>query len=492
MIKEVILERVKNTEDVKFDDVIEVLCVERTPRKDKDKFIKEYELDHEILKRPDKIIKRKVIENGKETKISVSEAVAKILLSYQKKIVEYAVAFLFGKPINLESKSVAEFESFKEVWKSLKMDNVLREVSRRTMIETEAAILFYPEIKTKPVLKNGKPVVVKGVPTMETTSRKLRSKILCVDNGDDIFAYFDEYGDLEAFTRKYQIYDMNAKKHYERYDIFMDNVIIYAVKKDKWIITSTENIIGKIPVIYFYQKRCEWNDVQGLIDREEMHRSKHADTNDYFGSPAVVCKGKIENPPDKNDNAKFFQLKGIKDPDSGKTEYGDISYLTYDKDTVSVKLEHEMNHEAIHSFTFTPNITLDTLKSLGNTSGVALEIMFYDPLLKAQNKQELFGSNIERIINLLKVMIGTFLDQDKAKSLEKMEVEYQFSNPLPSNITEMISDLTTATGGEAIMSIEDAVMKNPLVTDKQATIVNLKKEKEQLAEKENKIENSFN
>jgi hypothetical protein len=31
-----------------------------------------------------------------------------------------------------------------------------------------------------------------------------------------------------------------------------------------------------------------------------------------------------------------------------------------------------------------------------------------------------------------------------------------------------------------------------LVTDKQATIVNLKKEKEQLAEKENKIENSFN
>jgi SPP1 family phage portal protein len=483
----------EGTTGIKFNDVIKLLCVEKVDSDVKKKNMEEYGLKHAILQqsvRPDRQIK-------KDGQLIRTEKVARIILAYQKKIVEYAVAFLFGKPINLESPDAdkALFEKFKEVWvKKLKMDNVLKDVARKTMIEQESAILFYPDLKEGVVMENGEiKLDEKSEPITEVKARKLRTRVLCLENGDEIFPYFDEYGDLEAFTRKYTTKDVFTKKSVICYDIYFDDLIIFARKVDKdWRVTTKPNIMGKIPVVYFYQKEKEWNDVQILIDREEMHSSKHADTNDYFGSPAVVSKGKLKSAPEKGDVAKFFQMEGEVNPQTGKMEYGDIDYLTYDKDTESVKQEHDLNNERIHSFTSTPNITLDTLKSLGNTSGVALEIMFYDPMLKAQNKQEIFGTNIERCINLLKVMIGTFLDLGSKDAYEKLNVEFQFSNPLPNNITELIDVLSVAVGGKAIMAQEDAVSKNPLVTDKQKAISNLQNEVKQEQELNSKIEQSYN
>ncbi len=437
--------------------VISELCSQNPDiKKGISDLIDQYENRHKILEREDKIIKTK---DGPK-----KEAVAKLILSYQRKIVNYAVAFLFGKPVTLScsnKESEKAFDKFKEHWKSLKMDSVLREFSRKIFVEKEAALLIYPQIKEEGTEK----------------IRKLRCMILCESNKDSIYPYFDNYGDLIAFTRKFKVKNSDGKE-VEKLTIYTADAIFDGEKSDNWIFSKKENIIKKIPVIYAFQNECEWNDVQSLIDRQEMLISKNADANDYFGNPALVSKGKLKNAPSKGEVGRFFQIEGEKNG-SGDITYGDVEILTWDRAPESIKMEHSINDNFIHGFTNTPNITIDTIKGLGNLSGIALKLLFYDAILKSQNKQEIFGEVLERLINLLKVMIGGLIEKTEEEGFKKLNVEFEFGDNVPLNTQEMIDMLSVAAGGKPIISQVGAVSKNPLVQDSVAEMENIGKEKEE-------------
>ena len=184
--------------------------------------------------------------------------------------------------------------------------------------------------------------------------------------------------------------------------------------------------------------------------------------------------------PDKTEDGKMLQFSADENTQTGEIEYGDAEYLTWDHSPESIKLEVENLKEFIYSMTATPDISFNNIKGVGNVSGIALRFMFLDSLLKAKDKQEIYGTGLTRRINLLKAILSV-VDVKQAANLEKLDISVEFGNPLPENIQDIIQTLALARPGEPIMSKETAVRYNPFVNDPIAEIALMKHEQGQTA-----------
>jgi SPP1 family phage portal protein len=427
---------------------------------DIEKWREEYDCEHEILKKLDKKVG--------ETKIV---KLAKLIAAFQKIIVESAVAFLFGNPpvITRTSDDGTQdaFNKLRLVMKKNKCSFLNRSLARNLFIDTQVAELWYA------VKDEGKPAKI-GVMLLK---------------GDCIWAHFDETGDMDAFVRMYEEEISESIQKNVIHEIYTADKIIKMTKTSTGLSVEEKiNPFGKIPVVYYQQDKPEWGDVQSLIDRFEEVISSHSDTNDYFASPMLTLKGSIASLPEKQQTGKVIRLVGEKGVD-GKTEWGSAEYLTWDQSPESLELEINNVKGLIFSLTQTPDLSFDNVKSLGNISGIALKLMFFGPINKSKNKQEIFGPGLERRISVI-TSILEFVDVSLQDQLNNLEVNVMFSDCLPENITELVTTLSTARGGEPVMSRETAVKNNPLVSDADAELEIL--EKEDKTNSANSLAESFN
>jgi SPP1 family phage portal protein len=128
--------------------------------------------------------------------------------------------------------------------------------------------------------------------------------------------------------------------------------------------------------------------------------------------------------------------------------------------------------------TATPDLSLSNVKGLTKTSGEALKFLFLDSILKAKDKEEIFGEAMARRINLLKAMLAIHdvSQKEKFKELD-ISVNFGIGGILPDDITEKVRALSIARGGDSIMSRDEAVRQNPFVSDAEEDIKRLETEK---------------
>lgn len=405
--------------------------------------------------------------------------VARLPIPMQKRIVRLAATFLCGRPIELVSNQVAEAEKnllevMQKTWKDNKLDYKSKKLAKLMMAETECAEIWYTEEAEegfwKGTVNEGKSYV----------KFKLRMKILSPGLGDQLYPVFNAAGDMIAFGRGYTV-AIEGKK-VERLDLYTAEKFYYFTKSDTgWQEAKKpeENIVKKIPVIYYSQEAPEWYDVQDLIERFEKSISNHADTNDYHASPTIVSQNaKIVGFAQKGEQGKLIEVEG---------QNADVKYLSWDKSPDSTKLEQENLLNLIYSLTDTPNISFEQMKGLGTFSGIALKMLFLGAHMKASDHEENFGESVQRRLNYLKAAMVKVNEKDLSGS-ETMYVEPKFTYFLPKNEQEMIEMLTTAAGPDKpIMSRKTAVTLNPLVEDPENELELIKDE----ANSSEELDNQF-
>lgn len=410
---------------------------------------------NDITKRPDKILS----EDGEEIHDAVNNTIRRTVdhaivkvnrlpIPIQKRIVLIASTFLVGERINIESDAESEIDNkleqlVRKVWKDNKLDYRSKEVAKLMKSETHCAELWYDYENAD---------YWKGTIISES-KKKFGVKVLAESKGDKLYPIFDEYDDLVAFGRGYDVTGEDGKK-IEHFDIYTETKIIYGEKNEQeWTSKTIDNPFGAIPVIYYSQDAPEWADVQPLIDRMENRLSDFADTNDYFGDPALVANGNVTNMPDKAEVGKTFQV----------TNGGDVKYLTWDSAPESIKMEFDMLEQEINAGTHTPNISFDSMKNiLGNTSGIALKLLFMDAQIKATDQQEAFGMLIQRRLNLLIKMVVSLA---KGHFVNHTLSLYPIFKPyMPVNDVEYNNLLLSAYKG-GMISKKTMVSKSTLVQD---------------------------
>lgn len=415
-------------------------------------------------KRPDKQIET---DNG-----LMVVPVARIPISLQKKIVHLAAAFLCGRPIKPHAQAVDSKQSdllklIQKVWDDNKLDYMSQQICRLLFSETECAELWY----TEPVEAS----YWKGT-GIDKAKFRLRMKPIARSLGDSLYPVFNTYGDMIAFGRGYYI--KVDGKDVEHYDLYTDEFIYKGtVDNSELAFTTENNVIGKIPIIYYSQANPEWDDVQELIDRYETLTSNHADTNDYFGSPIIKVSGEIKGLSKKGERGKILEMENG----------ADANYMSWDQSPKSVELEYNNLVRNIFDLTDTPNISFETMKGLGTFSGIALKMLFLGAHLKAAWHEENVGQSVQRRINYIKAALGKF-DTSKENDLKELIVKPVFEYYMPKNELEMVELLTTATGNKPIMSQKTAIQLNDLVENKAEELKEVKDE----AASEGALNNQFN
>lgn len=399
--------------------------------------IREYDIaTHDVMSRPDKII------TDKKGKMREKKSVWKLPIPYQQYINEIALVFLYGRPVKWTQTSDntdEAFAKFQDVLKRTRFNAKIRQCKRLAGKETESAMLFR-------VFRDDE-----GNPDVQI-------RVLAKTKGDEIYVRWDQYENIISIAWGYYVREAEERVVYH-FDIFTPEVIYRCTKRALgWDVQPEANLIGKIPIILF-QQECEWHGVEHLINREEYIVSRTADTNDYFADPIAVYNADvIKNLPDKDapNKSLFTNSKdGIQNA---------MTYITWDAMPQSKKDELEMLQSHILSKSFTPNITLDTLKQISQLSAKALRTVMMLADIKASKHKEQHDELLDRTASLVKAIIGNVLDVSLKSQCDELSVEHVWQEPFGEDVAAALADLSTAVDA-GFLSTTTAIERNPLVSD---------------------------
>ena len=425
------------------------------------------------VKRPDKKVKvdrPESLENSLQVTNSEPaeefkpEPVARIALALQKLIVKRAVAFAFGNPVLLNAepeegtKEEDVLKSVNRVLFDTKTRTINRKVARNIFSCTEAAERWYPVVKEHDNY---------GFPS----KFKLRVAVFSPLLGDKLYPYFDETGDMVAFSREFERKDKGGKS-FTYFETFTDKQHIMWVTGSKgWEVADgypRENTIGKIPIIYGQQPQVEWEDVQGIIDRLEKLLSNFADTNDYHAAPKIFITGEILGFGKKGESGAVIE------GEEGAT----AQYLAWQNAPESVKLEIETLLNLIYTISQTPDISFDAVKGIGAISGVALKLLFMDAHLKVQDKMEIFDDYLQRRLIVIQSYLAEMNAKDKAykEACRSLTIEPEIVPFMIDDEKAKVDLLLAANGQKPIASQKTTVQQLGWTQDVDAEYEQIKEE----------------
>ena len=385
----------------------------------------------------------------------------RIAIPVQRSIVERAVGFLLGIPAEYKItqngvavKSATNqqqrlFDAVKKVYHHNKMRYFDKKLARMIFRQREAAELWYMETNPDGTINQ---------------QGKMRVKLLAPVLGDKLYPHYNDYDDMDGFSRYYKVYDEEGKS-VEHFDVYT-NLFVYQYTNEQngWVLQGGKpkmHGFTKIPIVYYRQEQTEWEDVQPEIERAEDLTSNWGDTNDYFGVPKYFVKGKLNGFAEKGEQGSVFQ---------GEKET-DMKMLSWDNSPNSITGELANLFSMIYSYTHSADISFEKMKEVGNnTSGAAIRLMFTDPHMNAQTKTELFGEMFTRRSNIVSNGIcntGIIEKGIPMSVADETDFEPVFRPYMPKNEVEELELITKSVGGKQTTSQRRAIELNPLNDDPQ-------------------------
>lgn len=404
---------------------------------------------------------KNVMVNGQSRQVPMKfEKVSRVPLAYQSLIVSRAVAFCFGFPVtyfydnNDNKNEESVYNAIERILHDNKEKYFNREIARELFSYTEVAELWFP-------VKQEKKHNLYGFPC----DFKLKVIPFKPSKFMQLYPFFDESGDLIAFSRSWKKKEEDADVEY--FETYTKDVIYKYKKKDDWEIEAgfpRINALGKIPISYCRQDKPEWSAAQPIIESDEELVSNFSDTNKYHSSPTIAIKGKVLGFAKKGEAGKVIEMG---------TD-ADAKYLEWSNASESVKTEHKMNREAIFEITQTPDISAHVSSGIGNIGVAAQKMLFMDAHLKVMNKEEILGEYLQRRINIIKAFIGQF-NVSLREASETSVITPEITPYIMGDQSESVTNIATAIAG-GFMSKKTAVKEAGFVDDHDQEVLDILEE----------------
>ncbi|HEY1056981.1 MAG TPA: phage portal protein, partial [Emticicia sp.] len=252
-----------------------------------DELKKQYEVtEHPVFdeaQRP----KRKILNDDGQT--DRLEDVNRLGLPFQKRIVNSSVSFLFGNPVKIICPASTEnekgaIESIKKILNKNKINSFNRRIARDLFRSTQVAEIWF---------RTGEQTDPKHRDYGFETPYRIKVVKFSPWDSDELYPYFDQYGDMTAFCRGYSRKVENKTVKY--FAVYTDEEYrLYEQADSGWKQADFAVAdIKKIPVVFAQEEQPDWADVQSAIERLEYLLSNFADTNDYHGNPKIFIQGNI-------------------------------------------------------------------------------------------------------------------------------------------------------------------------------------------------------
>ena len=417
---------------------------------------------HEIVTDKEKYPKIKVVVEKEKTtfdpdtgKTITTEAKTKnvepnrISIPLEQDIVNIHTAFTVGTEPELKcdphegEKGI--FEALKTVLRKNKIKYQNRKIVRSWLSEQEVAEYWYITKDDGFWAKlKARVAEIFGITKPEG---KLKSVIWSPFRGDQLYPFFDDNGDLVAFSREYTKHDLDGSTTL----CFMTvtKSMVYNWEMDKgWSDTgSFAHKFDKLPVIYSYRDEALCDKIHTIRVRLEKLLSGYADCIDYHFFPILMLFGDVQNFSGEFKN-RVVELTG---------DGANAAYLTWNQASDPVKVELDTYFNQAYALTNTPRISFDQLKGSGNAlSGVAFRYVFMGAHMAVENHAEELGPFMQRRINFLISALGAINSSLKNAS-ETIDVETNIVPYMIDSIDDKVRTAVSAVSG-GVWSQREGVM----------------------------------
>ena len=175
--------------------------------------------------------------------------------------------------------------------------------------------------------------------------------------------------------------------------------------------------------------------------------SNFADCIDRCFFPYLILEGDIHGTPQQSGKNRLIKI----------TNGGKVYYLNWDQASDAVRLELEGLWSKAYQLTNTPQLSLDSLKGLGDVpSGRAFRFLFMGTDLAIDNHAEVIGEHIQRRYNFLVSAVGS-LNAEYQKAAQTIDIETEIQPYTIEDIAEKVKIATEACG-QPVASLKTGVM----------------------------------
>ncbi len=271
---------------------------------------------------------------------------------------------------------------------------------------------------------------------------RLKSVLWSPFRGDRLYPFFDDGGNMIAFSRGYTRRELDGSE--VKCFMTVTDKMVY-----QWELGTgtsgqpyTEKAFAhgfeKIPVIYCHRDASYCDKIRTLRVRLEKLVSNYADCIDYHFFPILMLFGEVERFSGEFKN-RVVELTG---------EGANAAYLTWNQAADTVKLELESLIERIYAMTSTPRISFENLKGGGNVfSGVSFRYVFMGAHMAVENHAEVIGDFMQRRVNFLVSALGT-LNAGFRKASGTIDIDVRLQPYMIDSIDDNVKTAVAALQGE--------------------------------------------
>ena len=267
---------------------------------------------------------------------------------------------------------------------------------------------------------------------------KLRSVLWSPFRGDKLYPFFDDSGDMVAFSREYKKKDLDDHEITCFMTVTKDMVYQWELDKGWQLVAAFKHGFKKLPVLYCYRPEAYCEKIKTIRVRLEKLLSSYADCIDYHFFPILKLFGDVDKMSGEFRN-RVVQLTG---------EGADAAYLTWNQASDPVKVEFENHFNQAYALTNTPRISFENLKGTGNAlSGEAFRYVFMGAHMAVENSAEEIGPFLQRRINFLISALGS-INTNFEKPSETIDIDVEIQPYIIDNLEDKVSVAVKAVQGQ--------------------------------------------
>lgn len=374
------------------------------------------------------------------------ERVTRIVLSFQKLAAVRMSELCTGipvkriyKPENDNQKLVAE--AMEKIFKCNRINSVNTKRCKQLFAGCEIFTLWYADKKPNNLYGFNSPL-------------KLRCRTFSPMLGDELYPYFDEYGDMVAmsigYTRKV------GRKNVQFFDTYTDGTesrhIKWSNEGGDWAVVEDEKTtLLKIPGVYAWRPKPIWEETSRNVYEMEWSLSRNGNYIRENSKPKfVVCANEVIQYGDEKGPDKEF--KSVAQFPTGAT----AEYVTWQQATESLKFQIETLRSLYFTQLQLPDWSYEKMSQQA-LSGESRKQMFIDAELKVGDESGDLLEFFDRECNVVKAFLKRMMGQVYHTDIDALPVENVITPYRIADEKEKVEMLMTANGNRPIMSQRESV-----------------------------------
>lgn len=298
---------------------------------------------------------------------------------------------------------------------------------------------------------------------------KLRCRTFAPMQGDMLYPYFDEYGDLTALSVGYTRRVGNKDITY--LDCYTAQRHIKYSGEGQWHVEADERItLGKIPAVYCYRPTPIWEDTSRLVYEMEWAMSRNGNYLRENSKPLFVVFAD-ENISYGDEKPADREFRSVMQYPKGST----AQYITWQQAADNLKYYISELRQSFFTQLQLPDWSYESMKSTP-MSGESRKQLFIDAQLKVKEEGGRLLEFFDREVNVIKAFATVILGADYAEDIDALPVETVITPFTIDDETTTITNLITATGGKPILSQREAIEQLGWSTDPDKTLETIQAE----------------